>query len=150
MGVLEDQRAKIGVMVKPTAWQSLDQEAVQKFANLTGDQQFIHTQPEVAAMTPFGGTIVHGFFTLSLLAPMAADVLDFLPGQRMALNYGFEKLRFLAPVPTGARIRGHFKLENVEERQPGQFLHQYEVTIEIEGQEKPALVASWLYLVFCA
>ena len=150
MNILEDQRAKIGVAVKPTAWQSLDQAAVQKFADLTGDQQFIHTQPDVAAMTPFGGTIVHGFFTLSLLAPMAADVLDFLPGQRMALNYGFEKLRFLAPVPTGARIRGHFKLENVEERQPSQFLHQYEVTIEIEGQEKPALVASWLYLVFCA
>ena len=144
---LAQQRAKIGQPLISTPWQSLDQQAVQQFADLTGDQQFIHTDPAAATKTPLGGPIVHGFFTLALIAPMAAQILGPLPGQRMALNYGFDKVRFLSPVPVGARIRGHFTLQSVEERSEGHLLHSYHTEIEIEHQEKPALVANWLYLI---
>ena len=147
MSSLAQQKAKIGQPVAPTPWQALDQQAVQKFADLTGDQQFIHIDPAAAAKTVLDGPIVHGFFTLSLIAPMAAQVLDPLPDQLMALNYGFDKVRFLSPVPVGARIRGHFTLQSVEERSEGHLLHSYRTEIEIEHHKKPALVADWLYLI---
>jgi acyl dehydratase len=115
---------------------------------VTQDPQFIHVDPEKAAATPFGGTIAHGFLTLSLLSRMAADVMLVPDTLKLAVNYGFEKVRFLAPVRSGRRVRGRFALIRAEQKRLGQWELAHRVEVEIEGEKKPALVAEWIGLIF--
>ena len=126
----------------------MDQQRIDEFADATEDRQFIHTDPEAAAQTPFGGTIGHGFLTLSMLSRMAAEGMLVPDSIKMAVNYGLDRVRFIAPVRSGKRIRGRFRLDSVEEKAPGQLLLRHTVTVEIEGEEKPALTAEWLGLLF--
>ena len=144
----EDLQATIGADLGVSDWIKIEQDRVNQFADVTEDHQFIHVNPEAAKMTPFGGTIAHGFLTLSLLAKFAEQGSIVVEGVKMGVNYGFEKVRFLAPVKVGKRVRGHFKLKAAEEKRPGQHLLTYEVTVEIEGEEKPALIADWLGMQF--
>ena len=127
-------------------WFLIDQKRVNDFADVTIDHQFIHVDEAAAAAGPFGGTIVHGFLTLSLLVHLASGLAPTLDNLVMGINYGFEKIRFLAPVPVGSEVRAHVKIADLTERKPGQFLFTHDVTIEIRGQEKPALAAQWLSL----
>ena len=136
----------LGKSIATSKWFEVDQDRINRFADLTEDHQFIHVDEEAAAQTPLGGTIAHGFLTLSLMSAMAAEGMLVLEGTRMALNYGFEKVRFLQPVPSSSKVRGHFSLMKHEERKPGEHLFTFEVTVEIQGVEKPALVAHWLGL----
>lgn len=129
-------------------WLLVDQEMINKFADVTGDHQFIHVNPEVAKQTPFGTTIAHGFLTLSLLSQLAAQNVLRLEGIKMGVNYGFEKVRFVNPVKSGKRIRGRFTLMSANNKIPGQWSFKYGVKVEIEGEEKPALVAEWLTMQF--
>lgn len=145
---LDEIRMRIGSEIGASSWIEIGQERINAFAEATEDHQFIHVDPEAAARTPFGGTIAHGFLTLSLLSKMAAEVMLIPEGVRMAVNYGLDRVRFLAPVRSGARIRGRFVLDSIDEKAPGQLLMRHSVTIEIDGQEKPALTASWLGLIF--
>ena len=126
----------------------MDQERINEFADATEDRQFIHTDPEAAARTPFGGTIGHGFLTLSMLSRMAAEAMLVPDSIKMAVNYGLDRVRFIAPVRSGRRIRGRFRLDSVEEKAAGQLLMRHTVIVEIEGEEKPALTAEWLGLIF--
>ena len=146
---LDEIKAKIGTSLGASPWIEVDQKAIDTFADVTGDHQFIHVDPAAAAETPFGGTIAHGFLTLSLLSQMAAHVMLVPDTTRMAVNYGFEKVRFIAPVRSGKRVRGHFTLASAEEKRPGQWQFVHHVTVEIEGEDKPALTADWIGLVFC-
>ena len=135
----------IGQEVGVSGWIEIDQSRIDVFADNTEDPQFIHIDPERAAKeTPFGGTIAHGFLSLSMLSKMAMDIGFVLDGIAMGINYGFEKVRFLQPVRAGSKIRGRFVLESATERNPGQWMLQYGVTVEIEDQDKPALIAQWL------
>lgn len=145
---LDEIRARIGEEIGVSSWLTVDQERIDAFAEATEDRQFIHTDPAAAAETPLGGTIAHGFLSLSLLSRMGSEVLLAPEGVKMALNYGLDRARFLAPVKAGARVRGRFTLDSVEERAPGQVLMRYSVSVEIEGQDKPALTAVWLGLLF--
>ena len=146
---LDEIKAKIGTSLGASPWIEVDQKAIDTFADVTGDHQFIHVDQAAAAQTPFGGTIAHGFLTLSLLSQMAAHVMLVPDTTRMAVNYGFEKVRFIAPVRSGKRVRGHFTLASAEEKRPGQWQFVHNVTVEIEGEDKPALTADWIGLVFC-
>jgi acyl dehydratase len=141
---IEALREKIGTLIGTSNWYLLDQDRINQFAAVTHDEQFIHTDPEKAATTPFGSTIAHGFLTLALLPAMGGDVIPKLDGHVMSVNYGFEKLRFLSPVSAGSRVRGHFTLSSLDVRKPGEVTLLWEVTIEIDGKEKPALYAEWL------
>jgi acyl dehydratase len=145
---IEDIQAKVGSEVGVSDWILVDQARIDAFADVTEDHQFIHIDPEAAAKTPFGGTVAHGFLTLSLLSRMAADSMVRLEGVKMGVNYGFERVRFMAPVRSGKRIRGRFSLVRFEEKRPGQWQVMHNVTVEIEGEEKPALVADWIGLIF--
>ena len=145
---LEEIRTRVGEDIGSSSWLTVDQARIDSFADATEDRQFIHTDPAAAAQTPFGGTIAHGFLSLSLLSRMGAEVMLFPPGLKMAVNYGLDRVRFLAPVKSGARVRGRFTLDLVEEKAPGQVLMRHIVTVEIEGEDKPALTAVWLGLLF--
>ena len=134
----------IGQEVGVSRWFALDQARIDAFAGLTEDEQFIHVDPERAKATPFGGTIAHGFLTLSLASAMSYDAVKPLDGVVMGVNYGFDKLRFLAPVPAGSRIRGRFRLLAADDKGQGRWLLKHELTVEIEGGDKPALIAEWL------
>jgi acyl dehydratase len=147
IATLDDIRARIGQEIGVSGWLTIDQARIDAFAEVTEDRQFIHVDPEAASKTPFGGTIAHGFLTLSLLSRMAADVMQVPETTKMAVNYGFEKVRFLAPVRAGRRVRGRFTLTSLEEKRPGQIQFVHAVTVEIEGEDKPALVADWIGLV---
>ena len=125
-------------------WRSIEQERIDEFARATDDPQWIHTDPEAAAAGPFGTTIAHGFLTLSLVVPMFAEALPPLEGYGMTLNYGLNRVRFTSPVPSGARIRGRFRVEDVEEVAFGKQA-RVAATIELEGQEKPACVVEALF-----
>ncbi|MGE0283602.1 MAG: MaoC family dehydratase, partial [Rhizobiaceae bacterium] len=124
----------------------LDQDRINRFADTTEDHQFIHVDVEAAKATPFGGTIAHGFLTLSMMAAMMAEIDK--PQVQMSVNYGFDKVRFLSPVKSGKRVRGHFKLLEMTEKRPGQWQQKVEVTVEIEGEDKPALLAEWIFQHF--
>ncbi len=134
----------IGREVGVSGWLLVDQERINRFADATGDHQFIHVDPERAAETPFGAAIAHGFLTLSLLAPLAGEGGIRLANAVMNINYGLDKLRFISPVKAGSRIRARFELAGAEEKKPGHHLLRHNVTVEIEGENKPALVAEWL------
>ncbi|GAA0330202.1 MaoC family dehydratase [Sphingomonas oligophenolica] len=131
-------------------WVEVTQEMIDKFADATGDHQFIHVNPEMAKMTPFGGTIAHGFLTLSLMPLLASKVPDApqIQGVKMGVNYGGNKVRFLQPVRSGKRVRGRFKLLEFAEKRPGQWQQTNEFTVEIEGEEKPAMIAEWISQIF--
>ena len=145
---IEDIQNRIGSEVGVSDWILVDQARIDAFADVTEDRQFIHVDPEAAAKTMFGGTVAHGFLTLSLLSRMAADAMTRLEGVKMGVNYGFERVRFMAPVRSGKRIRGRFTLDQFEEKRPGQWQVVHNVTVEIEGEDKPALVADWIGLMF--
>jgi acyl dehydratase len=147
IATLDEIRARVGQEVGTSSWLLVDQERIDRFAEITEDRQFIHIDPQAAAQTPFGGTIAHGFLSLSLLSRMGAEAMLLPEGLKMVVNYGFDRLRFLAPVRSGSRVRGRFTLDSVEEKAPGQMLIRHSVTVEIEGHEKPALSAVWLGLV---
>jgi acyl dehydratase len=144
----EEIKARIGTEIGVSDWILIDQKAIDIFADVTGDHQFIHVDPAAATQTPFGGTVAHGFLTLSLLSQMAAGVMLIPPTIKMAVNYGFEKVRFIAPVRSGKRVRGRFTLVSVEEKRPGQWQFLHHVIVEIEGEEKPALTADWIGMIF--
>lgn len=145
---LDEIRAKVGQPVGSSEWIEVGQDRISAFADATEDHQFIHVDPAAAAAAGFGGTIAHGFLSLSLLSRMAADVMLVPDTTKMAVNYGLDRVRFLAPVKAGKRVRGHFTLDGVEEKAPGQLLIRQTVSVEIEGEEKPALAAQWLGLIF--
>src|SRR5215212_438189 len=145
---IDDIRARIGQEIGVSGWIAIDQARIDAFADATEDRQFIHVDPQAAAQTPFGGTIAHGFLSLSLLSRMAAEATLLPEGLKMAVNYGLDRVRFLAPVASGKRVRGRFVLDSVEEKAPGQVLVRHTVTVEIEGEDKPALSAQWLGLMF--
>ncbi|MEX2469349.1 MAG: MaoC family dehydratase [Pseudohongiellaceae bacterium] len=134
----------IGKEVGVSDWLEIDQQRINAFADATGDHQYIHVDPERAAQTPFGTTIAHGFLTMSLMVPMGYEGALKLENTVMGINYGFDKLRFINPVKVGSRIRGRFELASAEQKKPGHYLLKHNVTVEIEGEEKPALVAEWL------
>ena len=145
---LEAIRARIGQEVGVSDWLTIDQQRIDAFAGATEDRQFIHVDPETAARTPFGGTVAHGFLSLSMLSRMAAEAMLVPDSLKMAVNYGLGRVRFIAPVRSGKRIRGRFVLDSVDEKAPGQVLVRHTVTVEIEGEERPALTAQWLGLLF--
>jgi len=148
IAAIDEIRARTGTEVGVSSWLSIDQARIDEFADATDDHQFIHVDPEAAAKTQFGGTIAHGFLTLSLLSRMAADAMLVPEGVKLAVNYGFDRVRFLAPVKSGKRVRGRFTLDSIEEKAPGQWLLRHTVTVEIEDEGKPALTAQWLGLMF--
>jgi acyl dehydratase len=139
-----DLQSLIGQEVGVSRWIEIDQARIDAFAKITEDEQFIHVDPEAARATPFGGTIAHGFLTLSLASAMSYDAVKPLEGVVMGVNYGFDKLRFLAPVPAGSKVRGRFRLLSAEDKGGGRWLLKHELTVQIEGSEKPALIAEWL------
>jgi acyl dehydratase len=143
----DEIRAHIGLEVGVSSWITIDQARIDAFADATEDRQFIHVDPAAAAQTPFGGTIAHGFLSLSLLSRMGAEAMLVPEAVKMAINYGLDRVRFLAPVRSGSRVRGRFTLDSVEEKAPGQVLLRHNVIVEIEGEEKPALSAVWLALM---
>jgi acyl dehydratase len=145
---LDEIRSRVGQEIGVSNWLTMDQQRIDEFAESTEDRQFIHTDPQAAAQTPFGTTIAHGFLSLSMLSRMAAEVMLVPYTTRMALNYGLDRVRFISPVKSGKRIRGRFRLDSIEEKAPGQLLFRHTVTVEIEGEEKPALTAEWLGLLF--
>ena len=144
---LDQIQDHIGELVGLSAWLMVDQPRIDAFAKATEDLQFIHVDPEAAARTPFGGTIAHGFLTLSLLSRMAHDAVPMPPGVKMGVNYGLDQVRFVSPVRSGKRVRGRFILDSVDEKAPGQLLLRHRVTVEIEHEDKPALTATWLTLL---
>lgn len=130
-------------------WVEVTQEMIDKFADATGDHQFIHVDPVRAAETPLGGTVAHGFLTLSLMPMLAARTGEpAIANVKMGLNYGGNKVRMMAPVRSGKRVRGRFKLLKFAERAPGTWERVTEFTAEIEGEPKPALVAEWIALIY--
>jgi acyl dehydratase len=145
----QELAAKVGETIGSSEWLEVNQERINQFAEATGDFQFIHIDEEKAKLTPFGGTIAHGFLTLSLI-PVLTQSSDTprIDGIKMAVNYGGNKVRFLAPVRSGKRVRGHFKLLELEEKRPGQWQQTVETTVEIEGEAKPALIAEWISQFF--
>ena len=148
IATLDEIRAKVGHPIGSSDWIEVTQDRIDAFAETTEDRQVIHVDPALAAQTPFGGTIAHGFLSLSLLSRMAADVMQVPDTTRMAVNYGLDRVRFIAPVRAGKRVRGHFTLAAADDKAPGQLLLRHNVTVEIEGEPKPALTAEWLGLIF--
>lgn len=134
----------VGHICEPTDWFKVTQEQVNVFADCTLDRQFIHVDPEAAAKSPFGGTIAHGFLTLSMLAYFSQSFSLSIEGSYMGVNKGFDKVRFVAPVPVGSRIRCHNTVAEINQKKPGQYDFKMDISVEIEGGDKPALVAEWL------
>ncbi len=143
---LDAYQARVGDVLGVSDWVLVDQARIDSFADCTNDHQFIHVDPVRAAETPFGGTVAHGFLTLSLIAGMSYEVLPRVAGAAMGINYGLNKLRFMAPVRSGRRVRGQFRLLDFIVRPSGMVQLTTEVTVEIEGEDKPALIAEWITL----
>lgn len=143
-----EYQAAVGTEVGVSEWLAVNQERIDGFADVTLDHQYIHVDPEAAKASPFGGTIAHGFLSLSLLSAFAANAVPTLEGQRTAVNFGFNSIRFLSPVRSAGRIRARFELKAVGIRSPGVIQSTFGVTVEIEDGAKPALVAEWLTLAY--
>jgi acyl dehydratase len=144
---LESYTALVGTEVGRSDWVLVDQAMIDGFADVSNDHQFIHVDPVAAAATPFGGAIAHGFLTLSLISGMSYAAVPRVSGVSHGINYGLNGVRFLQPVPAGSRVRGCFVLAEAREREPGQWQSTFTVTVEIEGETKPALVAEWVTLL---
>jgi len=144
-------QAMVGKEVGVSSWHLVDQTRIDDFADVIEDHQFIHIDPERAKReTPFGSTVAHGFLTMSLLSIMSYEVMPVIEGTTMGVNYGFDKLRFISPVRAGSRVRGRFVLAEAKLRKEKELQSRTNVTIEIEGEGKPALVADWLGLIYFA
>jgi acyl dehydratase len=142
---LNQLRDKVGEELGLSEWRAVTQDMINRFADATDDHQFLHVDPERASKEgPFGGTIAHGFLTVSLLSTLAYECLPMIEGATMGINYGFDKLRFMSPVKAGARVRARFKLANLDIRPSGRVMNTYEVALEVEGLIKPAFTATWL------
>ena len=133
-----------GQKVGTSRWFDIDQSRIDTFADVTEDHQFIHVDEKAAEKTPFGTTIAHGFLTLSMLSAMIYDGVPNIEGAAMGVNYGFNKIRFISPVKSGARVRAHFTLNTVRHPKPTEVTNIWGVSVEIEGQERPALIAEWI------
>src|SRR5262249_7822716 len=141
----------VGKEVGVSSWHLIDQSRIDAFADVIEDHQFIHVDPERARQeTAFGSTVAHGFLTMSLMSIMSYEVMPVVEGTTMGVNYGFDKLRFISPVRAGSRVRGRFVLAEVKLRKPGEFQWRTNVTVEIEGEDKPALAADWIGLIYFA
>ncbi|WP_398479572.1 MaoC family dehydratase [Tardiphaga sp.] len=140
--------AMVGKEVGVSEWHLVDQARIDAFATATEDHQFIHVDPARARETPFGTTIAHGFLTMSLLSVFSYEALPKLADVAMGVNYGTDKIRFLSPVKAGARLRGRFVLTEATLRKPNELFTRTSATVEIDGEDKPALVADWLGLVY--
>jgi acyl dehydratase len=145
---LEEYKAKVGSELGVSDWLLVSQERINQFADVTDDYQYIHIDAEKAAQTPFGGTIAHGLLTLSMLPGFSYQVVPQIIGSKMSINYGYNKIRFLAPVQSGKRIRGRFALAAVSEPKPSQIMFVITATVDIEGEDKPALIAECVTMVF--
>src|ERR1700748_209087 len=142
---LEAYQKLVGQEVGVSSWHLVDQKRIDAYADVIEDHQFIHVDPARAkAETSFGTTIAHGFLTMSLLSIMSYEVMPVIAGTTMGVNYGFEKLRFISPVRSGSRVRGRFTLAEAKLRKPTELQSLTHVTVEIEGEDKPALVVDWL------
>jgi len=139
---------KVGEQIGTSPWVEISQERINQFAEATGDHQFIHIDEEKAKQTPFGGTIAHGFLSLSLLPALSAGLMPRPEGLKMAVNYGMDSLRFIQPVRVGSRVRLHTTILDVTEKNPGQWLMKARNTLEIEGVDKPAFISEGLSLYF--
>lgn len=144
----QDYGNYIGHETDATDWLQVDQDRINTFADCTLDHQFIHVNPEAASQTPFGSTIAHGFLTLSLLSYFAEQLQVGIEGVNMGVNYGLDKVRFINPVKVDSRIRARAKVLDIQQKNTGQYLLKLEVTVEIDGEDKPALVAEWLFMQF--
>lgn len=148
---LEAYQAMVGKEIGVSSWHLVDQPRIDTYADVIEDHQFIHVDPERAKKeTAFGTTIAHGFLTMSLLSIMSYEVMPVIAGTTMGVNYGFDKLRFISPVRSGKRVRGRFVLAEARLRKPNELQSRTNVTVEIEGEDKPALVAEWLGLTYFA
>jgi acyl dehydratase len=148
---LDAYQAMVGKEVGVSSWHLVDQPRIDTYADVIEDHQFIHVDPERAKKeTAFGTTIAHGFLTMSLLSIMSYEVMPVIAGTTMGVNYGFDKLRFISPVRSGKRVRGRFVLAEAKLRKPNELQSRTNVTVEIEGEDKPALVAEWLGLIYFA
>ena len=145
---IAELKKRIGQEIGVSQWHVVSQEMIDRFADVTSDHQFIHVDPVRAKQeAPFGGTIAHCYLTLSLVAPMSYEALPLIEGRVMGINYGLDKVRFLAPVPAGGRVRAHFKLKEVSPRSEKEVLLKNEITVELEGADKPAVYAESLSVV---
>ncbi|HLI98859.1 MAG TPA: MaoC family dehydratase [Bradyrhizobium sp.] len=148
---LSTYQAMVGHEVGASSWHLIDQARINVYAGVIEDHQFIHVDPDRAKReTPFGTTVAHGFLTMSLLSIMSYEVMPVIEGTTMGVNYGFDKLRFVSPVRSGKRVRGRFTLDEAKLRKPRELQSRTFVTVEIEGEEKPALVAEWISLIYFA
>jgi acyl dehydratase len=146
---LEQYQAMVGREIGVSSWHLVDQKRIDVYADVIEDHQFIHVDPVRAkAETSFGSTIAHGFLTMSLMSIMSYEVMPVISGTTMGVNYGFDKLRFISPVRSGSRVRGRFTLAEAKLRKPRELQSRTSVTVEIEGEEKPALVADWIGLIY--
>ena len=140
----------VGREVGVSSWHLVDQGRINIYADVIEDHQFIHVDPARASETPFGTTVAHGFLTMSLMSIMSYEVMPVIEGTTMGVNYGFDKLRFISPVRSGKRVRGRFTLAEAKLRKPTELLSRTNVSVEIEGEDKPALVADWIGLIYFA
>jgi acyl dehydratase len=148
---LEAYQKMVGHEVGVSSWHLLDQKRIDAYADVIEDHQFIHIDPERAKReTPFGATVAHGFLTMSLLSIMSYEVMPVITGTTMGVNYGFDKLRFISPVRAGSRVRGRFTLTEATLRKPAELMYRTSVSVEIEGETRPALAADWLGLIYFA
>ena len=148
---LDAYQAMVGKEIGVSSWHLIDQPRIDTYADVIEDHQFIHVDPERAKKeTAFGTTIAHGFLTMSLMSIMSYEVMPVIAGTTMGVNYGFDKLRFISPVRSGKRVRGRFVLAEAKLRKPNELQSRTNVTVEIEGEDKPALVAEWLGLIYFA
>jgi acyl dehydratase len=148
---LDAYQKMVGHEVGVSSWHVVDQKRIDVYADVIEDHQFIHVDPARArAETAFGTTIAHGFLTMSLMSIMSYEVMPVIEGTTMGVNYGFDKLRFISPVRSGSRVRGRFTLAEAKLRKPKELQSLTHVTVEIEGEEKPALVADWIGLIYFA
>lgn len=147
---IEELAQRVGQEVGVSRWFTIDQKRIDGFADVTEDHQFIHVDPEAAAKTPFKGTIAHGFLSLSMLSAFAYDALPDIANRAMGVNYGFDKVRFLTPVPSGAKVRGRFTLRECEAKSATDWVTRYAVAVDIEGRTRPALIADWITMSMIA
>jgi acyl dehydratase len=145
---LDELKTYTGKEVGVSEWFTLDQDRINRFADVTEDHMFLHVNPEAAKATPFGGTIAHGLLTLSMVPVMAYQAMPGVSGTKMGVNYGYNKVRFMAPVKSGKRIRGRFVVKALEPQSGGRMQILQDVTVEIEGEPKPALIAEWVTMVW--